>query len=164
MYPLLRKRILHERSSSALYDHCVGKVHCRRRRRVSTILESMCQGKGIKPQYKLESSLRRHLTLTLRTDETSIEYYFDTLEETLRSNKIFQHICDESGFSKAPKVVCIKGSKTVSHLTGNDKSQITTCCNLPIESKYERSQGSSGKLSLKCKRLILSTQINNRTN
>ena len=118
------------------------------RKHVLGIVQEVVNSKNIKTKVSngwWESFLKRHLSLTLRTavpltlaraiatDQSMIECYFDKLEETLQVNGIFDKAnnifnCDETGFSlapNAPKVVCTKGSKVVSHITGNTKSQIT---------------------------------------
>ena len=69
----------------------------------------------------------------MATDPNVLNRYFDLLEETLRSNGIFNspsHIfnCDETGFPLNPKslkVVDEMSSKTTNCVTGNTKSQIT---------------------------------------
>ena len=88
---------------------------------------------------------QRHPYLTLRTavplsyvramasDSDSIDRYYDLLEETLKSNDIYNdptHIfnCDETGMPLNPKplkIVGEVGAKSMSKISGNSKSQIT---------------------------------------
>ena len=92
-----------------------------------------------------ERFLQRHSYLTLRTavplsyvramasDRDSLERYYDLLEETLRSNEIFDDPtrifnCDETGMPLNPKplkVVSEVGNKNPCNVTGNLRSQIT---------------------------------------
>jgi hypothetical protein len=118
------------------------------RKHVLAIIQDIIDTKGIKATVSngwWQSFLRRHPTLTLRTavplsiarasatDAHMIDSYFDKLEKVLvkndildKANNIFN--CDETGFSlspKSPKVVTTVGTKVVSHITGDTKTQIT---------------------------------------
>jgi hypothetical protein len=118
------------------------------RKHVIFLVQEVVNDKGINTTVSngwWEGFLRRHPSLRLRTavplsvaraiatDENMIECYFDKLQETLTANDIFDKPCnifncDETGFAlspKAPKVVATLGTKAVSHLTSNTKSQIT---------------------------------------
>ena len=88
---------------------------------------------------------QRHPYLTLRTamplsyaramasDRDSIDRYYDLLEETLKTNGIYNDPtrifnCDETGVPLNPKplkVVGEKGTKNLCTISGNSKSQIT---------------------------------------
>ena len=69
----------------------------------------------------------------MATDSDVFHCYYDMLEETLKSNGIFDnptHIfnCDETGLPLSPKslkIVDQMGSKNPSYITGSNKSQIT---------------------------------------
>ena len=66
-------------------------------------------------------------------DQESIDRYYYLLEETLQQNDILDKPtqlfnCDETGLSISPKplkVVSEIGAKHPSHLTANEKTQIT---------------------------------------
>ena len=119
-------------------------VHCRigyqytLKHVLSTV--QVVDSKGIKAQVSnvwWEAFLRRHLSLTLRIAvPLSVARAIatdDKLEETLEAINIFDKAsnifnCDEIGFAlalKAPRVVCTVGTKAVSHLTSDTKSQNT---------------------------------------
>ena len=118
------------------------------RKHVLGIIQDVIDTKGIRATVSngwWQSFIRRHPTLTLRTavplsiarasatDAHMIDSYFDKLEKILVKNNILNKAsnifnCDETGFSlapKSPKVVTTVGSKQVSHITGDTKTQIT---------------------------------------
>jgi len=88
-------------------------------------------------QHNKEVSLRTAVPLArvraMATDVKVLEKYFDILEQTLKDNKIFNnptriYNCDETGLSLSPKgikVVAKRGSKNVSGISGDNKTQIT---------------------------------------
>lgn len=85
------------------------------------------------PQLTLRTTAPLSRARTLASDRSSINMYFDLLEETLHENGIFDNAAaifnlDESGFPlapKPPKLVSKKGAKNPVHFTGDGKSQIT---------------------------------------
>ena len=85
------------------------------------------------PKLCLKTAVPLAYSRAMATDPNVLNRYFDLLEETLRSNGIFNspsHIfnCDETGFPLNPKslkVVDEMSSKTTNCVTGNTKSQIT---------------------------------------
>ena len=124
----------------------IGYPHTRQQ--VLSIVQDILNSKGINVVVSngwWERFLQRHPHLTLRTayplsylramssDRDSIERYYDLLEDTLRSNEIFDDPtrifnCDETGVPLNPKplkVVGEVGTKNPCNFTGNQKSQIT---------------------------------------
>ena len=79
------------------------------------------------PSLTLRIDVPLSVAKAIATDEHMIECYFDKLEETLEANNIFDMSSNifNCGFVLAPEVVCIVGTKAVSHLTNDIKSQIT---------------------------------------
>ena len=75
----------------------------------------------------------------MASDRNSIDRYYDLLEETLKTNGIYNDPtrifnCDEAGVPLNPKplkVVGEKGAKNLYTISGNSKSQITVvaCAN-----------------------------------
>ena len=69
----------------------------------------------------------------MATDSGVFHRYYGMLEETLKSNGIFDNLthifnCDETGLLLSPKslkIVGQMGSKNPSYITGSNKSQIT---------------------------------------
>ena len=85
------------------------------------------------PNLTLKSAMPLTYARAMTTDSDVFHRYYDMLEETLKSNGIFDnptHIfnCDETGLPLSPKslkIVDQMGSKYPSYITGSNKSQIT---------------------------------------
>ena len=92
--------------------------------------ERFCQSN---PQVTLRTAVPLSYARAMASDRVVIDKYYDTLEDTLRSNGIFDKPAnclnfDETGIPlspNSPKVIDEVGSKNPSYLTGNSKSQIT---------------------------------------
>ena len=124
----------------------IGYPHTKKE--VFAIVQQIIDNKGIKttitngwwerfcqrnPQVTLRTAVPLSYARAMASDRAVIDKYYDTLEDTLKSNDIFDKPgnCfnfDESGIPlspKSPKVIDEVGSKNPSYLTGNSKSQVT---------------------------------------
>lgn len=120
----------------------------RNKTQVLTIVQQIIDDKGIKsvvsngwwerfaarhPNITLRCAVPLGLSRALAANSTVINKYFDTLEECLRGNKIFDkpafvYNCDETGLPLNPtslKVVEEVGAKNPNHITGGTRSQIS---------------------------------------
>ena len=120
----------------------------RTRNQVLGLVQQIVQSKGIsksvsngwwekfnqrKPHITLRSPMSLAHARAIASDPDVINRYYSTLEDTLRNNKLMDSPscifnCDETGLPLSPssfKVVARKGSKNVSNVTSNSKSQIT---------------------------------------
>ena len=91
------------------------------------------------------------------TDSNVFHRYYDMLEQTLKSNGIFDHPthifnCDETGLPLSPKslkIVDQMGSKNPSYITGSNKSQITVLA-CSCAAGYQDISLKQSSLSLRC--------------
>ena len=127
---------------------CAGIGYPHTRYQIMAIVQEMLEGKGIQASISdgwWERFRKRHPEITLRvaaplsfaramaTDRESLNCYYDLLEDTLKSNGIFNnasHIfnCDETGVPlnpPSPKVLHEVGAKHPCYLTGGTKTQVT---------------------------------------
>ena len=85
------------------------------------------------PQLTLRAAMPLSQARAMATDENVINQYFDTLEDTLVENDIFDdphciYNLDETGMPlnpKSQKVVDAVGAKNPSYITGQTKTQVT---------------------------------------
>ncbi len=124
----------------------IGYPHTRKQ--VMSLVQEIVNAKGIITTISdgwWERFKQRHPMITLRvaaplsyaramaSDRDSLNNYFDLLEDTLKSNEIFNDAsrifnCDETGIPLNPpssKVVDKVGAKNPSYLTGSTKTQVT---------------------------------------
>ena len=145
-----------EEEVKAFLIKCAGIGYPHTISQVLAIVQQIIENKGIDRKVShgwWQRFCQRHKDLSLRTavplslsrakatDSECLERYCDMLEDTLKKNNIFNnpmriYNCDETGMPLNPKgvkVIAKTGSKDVSSVSGETKSQITvlacTCAN-----------------------------------